>query len=1180
MNDVPLTGSVDAATPALFDADAIARDAIRSDLDATLFVEAGAGSGKTSSLVERVIALVTEADIPMSAIAAITFTEKAAAELRDRIRGALDRRARANDESAPKARAALDDLDEAAIGTLHGFAQRLLIEHPVEVGLPPRLTILDEVGSALAFDDRWEHTFDWLMSDPVLDEVVGLALGLGVQPRHLRELAHIADDNWDLVSERMCTAPGAPPPLDVSSLVASLRACSARIAECKSDDDLLALHIESLQQYADAIEAAVDTMDRISLLVDGHKIAGNRKGRKEHWPDVNDVRDQVDACAAQREALIAAVREPVLETIAFAIGQRCLESAAARTMAGELEFHDLLVLARSLLRHPEYGAEVRASLGRRYRRVLLDEFQDTDPIQIEIAVLLTSDQPSAGSQPWSAVVPEPGRLFVVGDPKQSIYRFRRADIKMFLDARRSLGARAVELSRNFRTTQPVIDWINAVFGELIVFSEGAQPEYRALSATRPAAPVGPSIAVLGAAAHEAALRAEDLRIREAEDVVAAITAALADGWSVWRGGRDDGDWEPARLGDIAILLPARTSLPFLEEQLEAAGIPYRAETSSLVYTTREVRELVMALRAIDDPTDELALVSTLRTSLYGCGDDDLFDYRVTHAGRWSVLAARPEGVGSDHPVIEALDHLRELHELRWWLAPSELLERLVRDRRVLEQGFAGPRPRELWRRVRFVIDQARAFADAGGGTLRDFLRWVEMQSAEGARVVESVLPETDDDAVRILTIHGAKGLEFPITILSGLTTVPGGRNSGVRLIFPDDSERFGVRFTKDLVSDEFERYAPIDEQMDFEERLRLLYVAATRARDHLIVSLHRTVKSESADRSRATYANLVRAAAEAADAQLPEIGRAGVDGPGEGSRSGPGAAPIVASIVAPIVAAPVEPAAPALPADVQTWQLEHTALLGAARVPRSWSATAVAKAGARDDGAHDLVPDAVDDAVHADLVADRDSGSDSDSEPATIRVAADPGLEKDARDLELPPWQRGRYGTAVGRAVHAVLQTLDLATGDGTDAAVAAQCAAEGIIGSESRVRALVSSARRASTVRAAVASGEYWRESYVATAIDGRVVEGYVDLIHRRPDGLVVVDYKTDHIDDPEQLRAKVAHYRLQGATYALAVARATGERVVEVVFVFCNESEPIEVSVEALDDAIAEVRRIVTST
>src|SRR5690606_19462995 len=182
---------------------------------------------------------------------------------------------------------------------------------------------------------------------------------------------------------------------------------------------------------------------------------------------------------------------------------------------------------------------------------------------------------------------------------------------------------------------------------------------------------------------------------------------------------------------------ARTSLPHLEDALETAGIPYRAEASSLVYRTREVRDLLMAARAADDPSDALALVSALRSPLFGCGDDDLWTwYRAR--GRWNILAPIPDDVPADHPVREAVTYLKRLHNDRTWLAPSEVLGRLVDDRRMLETALDGVRARDVWRRLRFVVDQARAWSEAEHGGLRAYLTWAERQGDEAARVAESV----------------------------------------------------------------------------------------------------------------------------------------------------------------------------------------------------------------------------------------------------------------------------------------------------------------------------------------------------------------------------------------------------------------------------------------------------------
>jgi ATP-dependent exoDNAse (exonuclease V) beta subunit len=1107
------------------DEDLATRDAIVDALDETLFVEAGAGSGKTKALVDRIVALIVARDVPMREIAAVTFTEKAAAELRDRIRRALEAVASGTDpRAAARATLALEELDAAAVSTLHAFAQRILTEHPVEAGLPPRVQVLDDIASQLAFEERWTRFVDELLDDAALERTILLALNADTTLTVLRTLALACNASWDLVAERMHEEPDPPPVRDaLDPVLAALDELAGFAGHCRADDDKLLAGLHRLATWQLEVQSAPDEYEQLRLLTSGPPKVGVTLGKKDNWPGpcpVETVRERVKRLRELVEATAARLTEAVVRRLAWELAQFTLREAAARQAAGELEFHDLLVLARAMLRDPEHGWEVRQRLRARYTRLLLDEFQDTDPIQCDLAALIASGAPDARAHRWDELPVDPGRLFVVGDPKQSIYRFRRADIAAFLRARSAFGTVPRHLTRNFRTARPVIDAVNAIFRELIVAEPESQPEYVALEPVRDAVAIGPAVVLLGTEPDADATNADELREREAADVAAVVRRAMREGWSVVRRDAEGRERvEPCRLGDLCILLPARTSLGHLEDALDAAGVPYRAETSSLVYSTREIRDLLVVLQAVDDPTDELTLVSALRSPIFGCGDDDLYTFKVEHGGRWDHQVPLPDSLPPDHPVGDALRTLAEWHDARYWSSPSELLDRIVRERRVLEVGFAHGRPRDLWRRVRFVIEQARAFADAEGGSVRDFLAWADLQSSEGARVVETVLPETDDDAVRILTIHGAKGLEFPITIVSGMTTKAAGRAPGVQLRFPHDADTYALRVSARVTTEEFERYAPIDEQMDFHEKLRLLYVAATRARDHLVVSVHRLAKEPPDDRTKWTHAELVwDAAAEQ-----------------------PGWEPFTPTPddLRPLARTDVLGDAAAAPPPWDDWVVERDAARAAAAQRRVRSATALAR----------------------------------DAEAARAAERVDPGLAKGPRDLELPPWNKGRYGTALGRAVHAVLQTIDLATGDGLDDAAAAQAAAEGIVGREADVAARARVALGTRVVREAVEHG-FRREMYVATPVDGTTLEGYVDLVYRRPNGLVVVDYKTDAFTDDADLDAKVQRYRLQGASYAVALEQATGETVAECVFVFLDGDDARERTVSDLPAAMREVR------
>jgi ATP-dependent exoDNAse (exonuclease V) beta subunit len=846
-----------------------------------------------------------------------------------------------------------------------------------------------------------------------------------------------------------------------------------------------------------------------------------------------------------------------------------LAEAERRSRSGRLTFHDLLVLCRRLVRHPVHGERVRAELAQRYQALLLDEYQDTDPLQLEIVVAIAT--------PPGADLPAPGQLFFVGDPKQSLYRFRRADIDLFLRTPTLVDADPVSLTTSFRATPPLIHWINHVFGRLITHyatDEGilAQPDFEALAAVPAPELAGPHVTVLGEEPHPKKTRIGVLREAEAAEVAATIDRILAEGWGV-RPRR--GPPRPARRSDIAILIPARTALGQLEAALRASGIAYRLDTGSLVYAADEVRALLMALRVVDDPTDELAAVSVLRTPLYGCSDVDLYRWRVQRGGRWNPRAPRPDRLETEDAVWDAMADLEQRIGSRAWLTPSQQLDSLVRDRRVLEAALAGPSALDAWHRVRFVLEQARGWTEAGGRFLRDYLEWTRRQTGLTGRVAEAVLEDGEaaeerddgadvgdgrdrggradeggaagDEAVRILTVHGSKGLEFPITIVCGFNSPPGGRRRGVQVAFGSDGETI-LRLRQGLEQPGFDASRAIDEQMDEHERIRLLYVACTRARDHLVVSLHR------ADDHRMTGAQLLARCVTGPE----DVGElAGVQE----------VAPSVA--LAPPPSAWVGPSTPRpepTVTDLAAWRAERAGLIATARLPGSLSATglaalALAGRGPVEDGAGE----------------DDDRFEELAGAPAPDD--AEPGLTKRGVDLDLPAWRKGRYGTAIGRAVHAVLQVVDLATGEGIEALAAAQAAAEGIEGEQERIAALARSALAAPSVVEA-ARLPHWREVYVGVPFGDTVLEGYVDLLYRRDDGLVVVDHKTDRVANDLELAGKLAAYRLQLAAYAVAVERATGETVADARLVFCAPAGARDEAVPELRAAMAEAEALVGLT
>ena len=965
-----------------------ARDAILERLDENMVVVAGAGTGKTRSLVDRVIALIKTGRAKLGGIAAITFTESAAAELRTRIAESLE--VAADNQDLPqtqreRCKQALEELDQASIQTLHSFAGSLLGERPLAAGLPPGFTIRDEIEAEIAFEDRWAAWLDTTLDDPEAQQALGPALNAGLTLGHLRTIADSFHRNHDLLARASFAAPHA------------------------QDTD---------SEQASELLPVLDLLRRFSL-----------------------------------------------------------DYAAARKNAGVVEFLDMLVLARDLLRE---DLSARDHFRESYTHLLIDEVQDTDPLQAEIAMFLAEVTPgriNPGDRPrdWRAVKPAAGKLFIVGDPKQSIYRFRRADIQQVEQMRASVGGASVLLQQNFRSQPPVIDWVNHVFNQ---WMQGeAQADYAPLVAVAQEGE-SPPVRYMGA---EIEGNMGIVRRREAEAIATAVRTAVEEGWQV-RSEEEDGALRPAAYEDICVLMPRRAGFDALEIAFEDAGIPYRLESASLIYNTQEARDLLNCLAAIDDPTDPVSVVAALRSPAFACSDADLLTF-VDRGGQFDYLAADNPPPGC---VADALAVLAEFHERRKWIAPAALIEQFVRARQLRELALDEWQWRGRWTRYGFLIDRARAFAATGEASLRAFLAWAHRQREEQARARETVVRESDAGAVSVMTVHAAKGLEFPIALLAGLNATRSPNLDPV--LFDRKSGRIEVKAS--LQTAGYDELADFEKERGEEERVRLVYVAATRARDHLIVSLYRN-----------------KSGSKSAAARIEEYMQ-GADHLWQ--RFDP---PAAAAPRAPISAGEEAVAGDDTSEARQRWQERRREIYAARSRPISAAAT---------------------------------------------RLAQEAKEEQDVPD---EPWRRGRAGTNIGRAVHAVLQVVDLRTGSDLNDIAQAQAAAEGVPAQADAIARLVRGALDSSIVQRALASARWWRETPVAGPVGDGIVEGFIDLLFEEEDGFVIVDYKTDSVRSQDAIERAMGRYRLQGGAYALALNKAAGVQVKEVSFLFLQPSRVITI-------------------
>jgi len=537
-----------------------------------------------------------------------------------------------------------------------------------------------------------------------------------------------------------------------------------------------------------------------------------------------------------------------------------------------------------------------------------------------------------------------------------------------------------------------------------------------------------------------------------------------------------------------------------------AGVPYRVESGSLIYRTQEVRDLLNCLTAIDDPADEVAVVAALRSPAYACSDVELAKYKAAGGG-WNYLSPRLDE--AEGRVADSLRNLRGYHAERHDASLTALIERFLAERGQVEVGMLDSGGRNGFRRVRFIIDQARAFEAAGPESLRAFVSWMERRAGEAILDNEGAGLDDDEDAVRVLTIHGAKGLEFPIVFVAGLGSAPMNR-PGVFLV-DRASDDIAVCMGAKTQYRRFElgpvnRLSALEGEHTDAEYARLLYVATTRARDHLIVSLYHK----------------------------------------KGAASACGARRLI----------------------------EHGADQLAERRPDLTAAKAVTRpfADLEVDPAEELSQDAFE--------AGRGSLVDAATERLYTSATAIGYQKKEEKEDESEPWSRGRGGTRLGRAVHAVIQSLPLDADNTIIAAFSrAQAVAEAIPHRTRDVEKLVEWVLRSSqaAVRARAARRAL-REVPFALTFDGTVLEGFIDLVIETAEGIEIVDWKTDQIG-PEEVGERLREYETQAGLYVYGLESATGRRVNRVTYVFASAQVEVSPGDPAVLSEAARVRLAVPS-
>ncbi len=840
-----MTAFVDPPAP-----DQAARERIRLDLDTTLLVEAAAGTGKTTSLVGRMVELIATGRCEIGRLAAVTFTRKAAAELRGRFTAQLERETRASSgERAARLAAALGRAERCFIGTIHSFCARLLRERPIEAGVDVAFEEIDEDVDATLRERAWEEFVAELFAsgDPRVVRLADIGIHLGQLKASFQVFATYPDvEEWPAPEVRLGDLVPARQALE--RYLSRIRALLPTFPEERGTDRLMARYesIERLARHRDLTHPVrllevLEEFDRPHGAVQKCWPGGAKGGVKVEIETWDVFRDEVAGPFVARwlEMRYAAVI-PLLQA-AVAVYDRL------RFEAGVLNFQDLLLKSSRLLRDQP---QVRAYFRRRFTHLFVDEFQDTDPLQAEVVLFLTAADPE--QRDWRACRPVPGSLFVVGDPKQSIYRFRRADIVTYQTVKgiiRASGGAVVELDASFRTLPELVAWGNGIFAPP-VFPGGEDryaPAAHPLAFGRPAAAADSGLAgvhtitVTGPPAAGGDDDTDEKRI--ARFIRHALDAKLPVLRPAGRGGGGVSS-TPAVPGDFLIVTWRRRHLDLYGDALQRLGIPHLVSGGSAWGQVSELGLLAGALRAIVEPENPVALVGVLRGELFGISDVELYDFKSA-GGHFSYNAPLPQrlAAASRGRFEDAFARLQRGAGWLRTLPPVAALERLAADLGLVLRALAGPggAGRAGCIGKAFAVLRAQGADSGSAAGIVDLLeRLIEEETPfDGlpARAPES-------SVVRVMNLHKVKGLEAPVVFLAD----PGGKPRGGSLLHVDRTgdrivgylaveQRTGQFSRKTLAHPhDWDEYAEEEGRFEAAEHTRLLYVAATRAGNRLVIT--------------------------------------------------------------------------------------------------------------------------------------------------------------------------------------------------------------------------------------------------------------------------------------------------------------------------------------------------------
>lgn len=825
--------------------DLAVREKINRDLDTNFLVEAGAGSGKTSSLIKRMLGMVMSGKYRVGEIVAVTFTRKAAAELRERFQNKLEEVYR--DTELPEVKALLEkallDLDQCFLGTIHSFCARLLRERPVEAGLDPEFKELDQIQEDLLQQQAWEsYLLEVKLERP---ELLDQLNKIGVNYNDLKQ-DFIKLNNYTDIKIIYADQPKPELAQALRKLETLVHRAKTALPSVEPDKgwDKLQSAIRKTLRYLSYFDMSRDT-SVIRVLANFEKEFSVTQNRWNSKDEAKQYRDEFNALVAE---VISPLMQQWREYCHFHILDFLLQAIKKynqlRLDLGYLNFGDLMLKTAVMLR--DYP-EVREYFQGKYHSLLIDEFQDTDPIQAEIMFYLTGAD--SREKDWQQLMPKPGSLFVVGDTKQSIYRFRRADIDTYNLVKQLIeksGGETLKLTANFRSVQALGEWFNPTFQRLLpAETTPYQAEFSQLFTLRPnEGETAAGVQVLEIS--EVFTKKDEIVEAEAESIAKIIKHALNGNLRLARTPeeKEAGISEKARPQDFMIILRYKDSMDVYARALEKYGVPVSMAGGSSLAQCFEITEFYKLLRFLVDPSNQVNLVAVLRGLFFGISDDSLYQFKQG-GGYFNIFSSLPGELTHEftHEFTQAFAQLKMFYRWTKQYSPTVAIEKLIIELDLVPFALTMELGNSRSGYIYQVLELLRKAEIAGITSFRHIVDQFGFILDSDIEEELNIAP-VEEPAVQLMNLHKAKGLEAPVVFLTHPYKKPEPRvDQHVKRIglVPEGyfvCTRAKGEFHSEIIGQPPNWKEHGQEELNYllAEEIRLVYVAATRAKNLLVIS--------------------------------------------------------------------------------------------------------------------------------------------------------------------------------------------------------------------------------------------------------------------------------------------------------------------------------------------------------